>query len=219
MPLTEEESVIMDDEVYDGNDEQAMEQQTDSNSEVDGNVGRDLFNISEEMNENVLSNNSDMEPEEDHESFKYLLNQFSEEWMNNEINHKVSKTASSEFWNIAKKYMFSLSSAFNLENKKKFPKFAHIRRKLVKEKVPRISLQTGYVHKTSQLLTIANDTEKTEVLQFPPDQFEKVFETATVKVHIHISTATFFLPRRILCKSSFPVSLKFIKLNRSKYFL
>lgn len=122
------------------------------------------------------------EVEEDKESFIYLLKKFSEEWIINEVHHKVSKVASSEFWNITAKWMFSLASAFEKERKSKFPKFAHIRRKLINQHVPRISLQTGYIDKSTQELSIASDTEKIPVHRFPADKYQKVFEIASVEV-------------------------------------
>lgn len=122
------------------------------------------------------------DPQEDKEAYEYVLKQFSEEWIMNESFHKVSKVASSEFWNISRKWMFALTSSFMKEKKKKFPKFAHIRRKLKKNNVPRISLDTGYLHKNSNNITVAKDTEKIPVLEFPPDEYQKVFEIATIKV-------------------------------------
>ena len=114
-------------------------------------------------------------------SFKDILAKFSEDWLSNEVHHKVSKVATSDFWNICSKYMFSITEAFTKEKKKKFPKFEHIRRKLKKEKVPKIHLKTGFVNKETQELSIEN-TEKLPVLQYPQDKFEKVFEIAHVKV-------------------------------------
>ena len=129
-------------------------------------------------------NSSEAEGEVDNQSFLYLLQKFSEDWIVNECLHKVSKVASSEFWNISVKWMFSLSAAFEKEKKKKFPKFEHIRRKLNVQNVPRISLQTAYVNKTTQQLSIASDTETIPVHKFPGDKFQKVFEIASVKVLI-----------------------------------
>ena len=144
-----------------------------------------------------LWTNSEEEEEEDKKSYQYLLRKFAEDWMNNECHHKVSKTASTEFWNIARKWMLPLASAFKQEKKTKFPKFEHIRRKLVKQNVPRVSLDTGFVHKETKELSIVRDTEKIPLLQFPPDVYERVFEVAKVKVYYRLnnSTVTFFLPR------------------------
>ena len=120
--------------------------------------------------------------QEDRESFQYLLSQLSEDWIVNEVDHKVSKTASSEFWNIAAKWMFAITAAFIREKKKKFPKFPHIRKKLKKKHVPRVSLETAYINKETRELTIAADTDKVPVSQFPPDKYQKVYESAKVKV-------------------------------------
>lgn len=120
--------------------------------------------------------------DEDKESFRYILGQFSEQWLLNEINHKVSKTASGGFWDLANKWMFKLTSAFNRENKKKIPQFGYIRQKLVKANVPDILMDTGYVNKETQELIVVENAKKIPVRDFPPDKFEKVFEISSVKV-------------------------------------
>ena len=147
--------------------------------DTDGEGPDDEIDI-EELND-IFSDYSDHE-NEDKESYQYILRKFSEDWIMNETDHNVSKTGSSEFWNITRKWMFALTSAFHKENKKKFPKFDHIRRKLKKEYVPRVSLDTGFVHKDTNAVTVVRDTEKVPVADFPPDQFQKVFEIAHVKV-------------------------------------
>ena len=134
--------------------------------------------------EDVWSNSETEEAPVDQESYQYVLKELSEEWMSNETSHKVSKVASSQFWNIMRKWMFQVTSSFIKENKRKFPKFAHIRRKLKKENVPPISLDTGYVNKETNELSTVKDTDKVPVSDFPPDRFEKVFEIAHVKVFI-----------------------------------
>ena len=155
----------------------------DGNLDVDSTADPDeYFNI---------SSDNESQEEEDKTSYQYLLAHFAEEWMLNEVNHKVSKSASSDFWNVAAKWMFSISSAFNNEKKNKFPKFGHIRKKLKKQYVPRISLDTAFINKETKELTIAEDTERIPVKDFPPDKFEKVFEIASVQVwelpHLRIS--------------------------------
>ena len=154
---------------------------------------------------------SDFEEEEDKESFQYVLRKFSEDWLFNENNHKVSKIASSEFWNITRKWISSLYSAFVKEKKTKFPKFDHIRRKLVKQKVPRISLRTAYVNKDTKELSVAEDTDKIPVLHFPPNQYEKVFKIASVKVHTQLYSNIFLaqLQFYILCALRIRSSLLF----------
>ena len=120
--------------------------------------------------------------EEDKTSFSYILSKFSEDWLMEEMDHKVSKQASSAMWNVASKWMGQLASAFEQEKKKKFPKLDHIRRKLVKKRVPRISMDIGYVNKETEELTVVKDSDKLPIRDFPPSMFEKVFEIASVKV-------------------------------------
>ena len=150
----------------------------------------------EENDEEEEDTDNDHEHEDegeiDKESFKYLLSQFSEAWVDNQINHKVSKTGASKFWNIATKFMIPLSNAFIKEKKKKFPKFEHIRRKLVKKNVPEVTIEAGYVDKKKTELIIS-EGEKVNVKDFPREKFEKVFEIASVKVLNQIFLALLYI--------------------------
>ena len=119
--------------------------------------------------------------EEDKTSFSYCLRKFSEEWITEEIGHTVSKQASSAFWKLAVKWMFPITKAFHNEKKKKIPNFEHLRRKLTKKNVPPISMEVGYIDKETQALKVVH-AEKISPKDFPPSKFEKVFESASVKV-------------------------------------
>lgn len=169
----------------------------------------DNFENDDEFEEDFWSGS---EQQEDKESFQYVLKKFAEDWLGTEINHKVSKIASSEFWNITRKWMTSLNSAFVKEKRKKFPKFEHIRKKLKKEKVPPISLNTGYVNKETKVLSVARETNKIPVRDFPPDKYEKVFEIASVKVQnyiLYILTALYATQQLSFSSLSF-LSLSFV---------
>ena len=152
----------------------------------------------EEDDEDYESEEEEEEEEIDVSSFKYKLQKYSEAWIVNENDHKVSKKASSAFWNIARKWMFDLTTAFKNEKKKKFPKFEHIRRKLVKKNVPEVSMDIGYVHKKTNKLTIVKDTQKVPVKKFPTDTYEKVFEIASIKVIKIILILSMFLASRLI---------------------
>lgn len=119
---------------------------------------------------------------EDKLSFRYNFAKFSEAWVLAEVNHVVSKQASGALWNVARKWIFDLTTAFQRDKKKKFPKYDHMRRKLVHQKVPPVSMDFGYLHKDTKELTVVSESEKTPVKDFPPDTYEKVYEIASVKV-------------------------------------
>lgn len=183
-------------------EEQEEQEQENDNDEVFEQLEQHFFSaleehFPEEQQEHFQGDDwsSEEENQIDKDSFKYQLSEFSKEWMLNQLHHKVSKEASSSFWNISAKWMFALTSSFLNEKKKKFPKFTHIRRKFLKQNVPEISLETAYIHKESQEFRIVCDTEKVPVRQFPPDEYEKVFEIASVKVQYNfhiISTYYYF---------------------------
>lgn len=67
--------------------------------------------------------------------------------------------------------------------KRKVPKYNHIRRKLYEKHTPDVNLELAYKNKESNEITIINDTV-TPKSRFPPDQYEKIYEIATVKVII-----------------------------------
>ena len=204
----EEEHGIHSDQTYETQEEQEEE---DDHEEDDGQKDEQLHGLEEEMDEQVdqqflqepymhsftchtipedqemseYSEDEDNGEEEDTTSFKYILRQFSKDWLETEVNHKVSKIASGEFWSIATKWIFNLADAFKNDKKKKIPQFGYLRQKMTEERVPRISMDVGYLNKDTKELTMVNDVTKIPVKQFPADQFEKVFEIASVKVKIY----------------------------------
>ena len=178
-----------------------METDIDQSTEEQNNP---YFNENEEDYDPIpLQQSSDDEVDE--ESFQYVMQQFSEEWIRNEIKHKVSKQASSGFWNVAIEWMSKIDSAFNRENKKKLPKFDHIRRKISADKVPPISMDIGFIDKETQELTVVNNANKIPLLQFPRDKFVKAFEIASIKVRT-ISSCIRLL--RVSCLFLFSTILK-----------
>lgn len=169
----------IDEEYNDGDHENVDVEDIDEDEDEDDN--EEEHEDEDDEDTYTFDDNEELE-EEDQNSFQYLLKKFSEDWLMNEIDHKVSKVGTSKFWNIAIKYMFSITQAFIKEKKKKFPKFAHIRKKLKKKYVPKISIDTGYINKETNELIIASDREKLPVKEFPRDKFEKVYEVARVQV-------------------------------------
>ena len=149
--------------------------------------------------------------EENKESFTYLFRKFAEDWTTAEVNHRVSKRASAGFWNVARKWMGSLTSAFNKDGKKKFPKYEHTRKKITKENVPPISMDIGYLHKESGELTIVEDSDKNPILKFPSDVYEKVYEIASIKVKkTFLPNLSFFSPPFFTPDQKFIINFLFL---------
>lgn len=154
-------------------------QSQQSNFESDGIEDRDGIEDSDGMEE--------IEEPEEIETYKSILKSLSKEWMDNEVHHDVSQAASDSFFEIAKKWFFKLICAKQREGLAvKTPGFPHIRRKMYEEKVPKISLKIAYMHKETQVITVKDDLESTPTSQFPPSQYQKLFEIASVKVKIQL---------------------------------
>lgn len=95
-----------------------------------------------------------------------------------EVNHHVSKTATELFWKVALKFFPKLRSA--AETQKTY-QFKTIRKKLYEEKVPNIFMEIGYKNRSTGEVEVVHDAS-TPVKQFPPNQYEKLYEIATLKV-------------------------------------
>ena len=111
-----------------------------------------------------------------------LLENFSEKWVSMELDHTVSKIASDDFWRLACEFLPKIVYARSAQNvTRKLPQFSHIRKKLYNDNVPEVTLEIGYKNKDTDEVTVVTDTI-TPIKQYPPNQFEKMFEIASVKV-------------------------------------
>ena len=116
-------------------------------------------------------------------SYKGLLNCLSKDWILVEMDHRVSKEASNCFFEVAKKWIWKLYHAKNLEGiVANTPQFVNIRRQLFARFVPPISLSFGYRHKESGEITVLEDLESTPFMRFPRTEYTKLYEIASVKV-------------------------------------
>ena len=121
--------------------------------------------------------------EYDYQDYRSILSQLSMEWIDAEIDHKVSKEASNIMWKIANEYFHKMYQAKEEQGKtRKIPMFPHIRRKLYKDKIPKVNLEIGYQSKQSDELTILEDLESAPVNKFPPSTHRKLYEIASVDV-------------------------------------
>ena len=133
-----------------------------------------------EDNESLSDESFIEEPEG--QNYEDLLQELKEKWIDTELDHNVSNSASNAFWRVATAFFPKLVECRHLENvKKKIPQFNHIRKKLYDENVPEIDMQIGYRSKTTNETTVV-DCTKAPQKRFPPDKFEKIFEIASVKV-------------------------------------
>lgn len=67
------------------------------------------------------------------------------------------------------------------EVRKRAPQFNHIRRTLHGKYTPTVHLEIAYKNKETGAIIVVKDTV-TPKSKFPPHKYEKIYETATVKV-------------------------------------
>ena len=68
------------------------------------------------------------------EDYKSILIEFRNVWLVTSLTHKVSKTATNIFWEIAKKFFPRLLAARQRDRiKRKIPQFQHLRKKVYKD--------------------------------------------------------------------------------------
>ena len=127
-----------------------------------------------------VSGETDAEPDE--KDYFELLKDLSEQWLVVEITHSVSKSATNSFWKIAKEKFHGLFEAKQRQNvKKKAPMFDHTRRILNKQ-APEVDLEIGYIKNSTGELVIEENLRKTPVKEYPPSEYTKAYEIASVKV-------------------------------------
>ena len=123
----------------------------------------------------------DMDMDEIPEYF-HLLQTLSQKWLDVELTHNVSKSASNAFWNLAKTHFHSLFIQKQVQGiSKKTPMFTHLRNKLYDSHCLPVNMEFGYVHKRSGQLSFVT-SEKTPLSRFPTSTYKKVFEVASLKV-------------------------------------
>ena len=131
----------------------------------------------EDQEEHVQQHND--EPEDYHSVFQ----DFCQEWMTTELDHTVSKVASNKFWTVAFKFIPRLLCLKKEQKvKKKIPNFDQIRRNLYDENTPEVTMEIGYKCKETNEVTIVHDNV-TSKNTFPRQEYDKMYEIATVKVN------------------------------------
>lgn len=117
------------------------------------------------------------------DDYETIYKHLSKEWLEVEINHRVSKVATNAFWDLAMEWFHRMFVAKKEQNvRKKTPKFPHIRRLLHKDYVPPIKMSFGYKDKESGDMTIVEDSLITPKGRFPANQFDKMYEISHVEV-------------------------------------
>ena len=108
------------------------------------------------------------------------LTELSEKWIILELTHKVSKSASNEFWNLAITLMPKLFQN-QQRKKKKIPQFQQLRKNLYAKHLPPIALEVACENEeTGDLITL--NTDSIPSANFPTSTHKQLYEVATLKV-------------------------------------
>lgn len=121
---------------------------------------------------------------EDTDTYEAVLEKFAKDWLNIELDHTVSKTASNLFWQLSTKHLARVLEVKTREKvKKNIPQMKHIREKLYQKNVPKVHMKIAYRHKETQEVTVVNSSV-TPKSRFPSNEYEKLYEIASVKVRV-----------------------------------
>ena len=137
--------------------------------------------------EDLDGNLSDIESDEaeNYQDYRNILKKLSEDWIINEITHRVSKQASDSFWKLANEHFFALYSLKTQQGvTRKIPQFQHLRRNLYKKNVPKVTMEIGYECKANGEIMVVEDIESTPISKFPPSTHRRLYEIASVKVSL-----------------------------------
>ena len=151
--------------------EEQEEQEDGDVHEDDNSDGDDDHDAQDEVDGNI-------------DDYYTILDALSNEWMNAELDHTISKVASNKMWQLAFKFLPKLLEAKRIQRiTRKTPAFKQIREKMYENKTPKVNLELAYRNKDTDEVEKVN-SEVTPKSRFPPHLYEKMYEIATVKVII-----------------------------------
>ena len=139
----------------------------------------------EEINEDIELEDEDEDDDDRYsdiaEDYNTVLSELRDVWLLTSITHRVSKTATNIFWELGKKFFTRVYAARAREGRtKRIPQFQHLRKQLYKD-LPKVNIEIAYRSKASGEV-ITKNTTKTPKDQFPADEYQKLYEVATVNV-------------------------------------
>ena len=153
-----------DDALHDGNEDQHYEMDDDI---------EDFVPMEEDEDDDVFENGFN--------NYLAILTELSRQWILIEVDHRVSKQASEEFWRLANDLFPKLYDAKG-DRGRKIPQFCHIRRKLYEQKVPPVKMEIAYKSKETGEVTVVANVTKTPVSRFPANTHRRLYEIASVDV-------------------------------------
>lgn len=145
------------------------------------------LSIQDEEEEEEDDVEGDREEDEPVEDYFQVLSKLSEKWLETQLTHHVSATASNTFWAHAMESIPDLIRVKTRDNiLRKTPGFTQERRKLHEDRCPKIHMKFGFKHKqTGAIETVDSQSAPMKQFQRNPD-YVKVFEEAYIEVSIYI---------------------------------
>ena len=127
--------------------------------------------------------------EEEEEDYKGLLEALVKKWLNVQLTHEVSASATEAFWKTAMDFIPKLAEHRSQNNiNKNVPGYKHLRSTLYKDYCPKIYMTFAYMKKSDNTIEIV-ECEKAP--RRPKSQYIKLYEEAHIKVkHLHNSLST-----------------------------
>ena len=146
-----------------------------------------------------IDNTDDSDGSHIHPNYFSMLHTLSKKWLEIELCHNVSNSASDAFWELATSHVYNM---FKVKNdagiKKKTPQFSHLRKKLSARYCLPVRLDFIYKCNSTGRLTKVLDSSKTPTSRFPPSSYTKVLEIGTVKnsdiLNLHRTVCPRFSP-------------------------
>ena len=140
----------------------------------------------DQEDEEIEDNEDPEDPQVDHLS---MLRNLSEDWVLQEVNHRISKEASNSLWRLANDSFHQMYLA-KANQGRKIPQLPHLRRKVYDDNLPPIKMAIAYQSKEDGEITVV-EVESNPVSKFPPSRYRKLYEIASVKVSLSINSYVF----------------------------
>lgn len=121
-------------------------------------------------------NNEFSDDEEEEESFEGFLESVVQKWLHIQMTHTVSAAATDMFWETAVQCLPHLNGL--MQTQKKIPTFGHLRKKMVDNVCPDITVNYTFKDKRDGSIVTVN---KPATLNHNPN-FERLYDVANVKV-------------------------------------
>ena len=113
--------------------------------------------------------------------YKEILSDLAEKWLLTEVNHRVSREASDQFWALANNMFHRLYLAKGNFGRK-VPQFQTLRAKMYMNRTPPVQMEIGYQCKETGEISVVKEATSTPVARFPPCTYRRLYEIGSVDV-------------------------------------